>query len=106
VNAAEARRLQASVVYLRPELVFERHVELASPATVTDAIAASGLRSQVEELATGDLVVGIFGELCDRDTPLHDGDRVEIYRQLTIDPKEARRIRVEVRRRRQGRAAP
>jgi putative ubiquitin-RnfH superfamily antitoxin RatB of RatAB toxin-antitoxin module len=33
---------------------------------------------------------------------LRDGDRVEIYRPLTVDPKEARRVRAEVRRRRKG----
>jgi putative ubiquitin-RnfH superfamily antitoxin RatB of RatAB toxin-antitoxin module len=33
---------------------------------------------------------------------LHDGDRVEIYRPLLVDPKEARRYRAELRRKRKG----
>lgn len=98
--------LRVSVVYLRPGRVFERSVALPGPATVGEAIEASGLRREVAELATGELAVGVFGELSGLAEPLNDGDRVEIYRPLTIDPKEARRIRVEVRRRRRVQAAP
>ena len=39
------------------------------------------------------LNVGIFGSACKLDTPLKTGDRVEIYRPLHHDPKEARRQR-------------
>jgi hypothetical protein len=37
--------------------------------------------------------VGVFGQSCRLDDPVHDGDQIEIYRPLTIDPKEARRQR-------------
>jgi len=37
--------------------------------------------------------VGIFGKVVEEDAPLTDGDRVEIYRPLAADPKEARRRR-------------
>jgi len=47
----------------------------------------------------------VFGQLRSPADPLRDGDRVEIYRPLTIDPKEARRIRAAVRRRRAAVAA-
>lgn len=41
-----------------------------------------------------DAALGIFGKrLRDPDQPLVDGDRVELYRSLTIDPKEARKRR-------------
>jgi putative ubiquitin-RnfH superfamily antitoxin RatB of RatAB toxin-antitoxin module len=95
--------LRVSVVYLRPGLHFERTVLLPAPATLGAAIEASRIRSQVAELAGCDLEVGVFGQrrtLADR---LHDGDRVEIYRPLSIDPKEARRMRVKVQRRRRAR---
>ena len=48
--------------------------------------------------------VGIFGRVMEADTVLRDGDRVEIYRPLEADPKEARRARVDPRRpRKRGR---
>jgi hypothetical protein len=39
--------------------------------------------------------VGIFGEIAGLQDPVRDGDRVEIYRPLLADPKEARRRRAE-----------
>jgi putative ubiquitin-RnfH superfamily antitoxin RatB of RatAB toxin-antitoxin module len=94
--------LRVSVVYLRPGLAFERALRLPAPATIGDAIEASGIRLEVAELAGARLDVGVFSQrrlLTDR---LWDGDRVEIYRPLSIDPKEARRVRVAVQRRRKA----
>jgi putative ubiquitin-RnfH superfamily antitoxin RatB of RatAB toxin-antitoxin module len=103
MRRAETGERRVSVVYLRPGLAFERRLVLPASATVGDAIEASGLRREVAELATGTIAAGVFGELRGPDSLLEDGDRIEIYRQLTIDPKEARRIRAEVRRRRRAR---
>jgi hypothetical protein len=41
--------------------------------------------------------VGVFGKRVPPDTPLADGDRVEIYRALLLDPKERRRQRARQR---------
>jgi len=108
MKRAEAGRLRISVVYLRPGLAFERALLLPATATVGEAIEASTVCTQAPELGRAELQVGVFGQrrtLADR---LHDGDRVEIYRPLTIDPKEARRVRAAVRRRRRvdGMAGP
>ncbi|MCX7051244.1 MAG: RnfH family protein [Proteobacteria bacterium] len=77
-------------------------LELPEGATVADALEAarSALRAQSDtarsvaeaaEWQTG--LVGIFGEICGRDRRLQDGDRVELYRSLVVDPKAARRAR-------------
>jgi putative ubiquitin-RnfH superfamily antitoxin RatB of RatAB toxin-antitoxin module len=42
------------------------------------------------------LKVGVFGRLVTLSAPLQNGDRVEMYRALTVDPKEARRRRVKI----------
>ncbi len=39
--------------------------------------------------------IGVFNQIVDEDYRLHDGDRIELYRPLMIDPKEARKIRAE-----------
>ena len=84
--------------FIRVEVVLalERGVDgvaLSLPAgsTVRDAVAASALG---ERHAGLDLeAVGIFGRRVKPDARLADGDRVEVYRPLVMDPKEARRRR-------------
>lgn len=106
MSSAEPARVRVSVVYLRPGLTFERTLQLVAPATVAAAIEASGVQARVAELAGAELEVGVFGQRRRLADPLRDGDRVEIYRPLSIEPKESRRVRVAVRRRRRaGKAA-
>jgi putative ubiquitin-RnfH superfamily antitoxin RatB of RatAB toxin-antitoxin module len=59
--------------------------------TAQQAIDASGLADQVK-LARG-FKFGVFGNKIEADTPIQVGDRVEIYRALTINPKDIRRKR-------------
>jgi len=100
MKSAEPVVVRVRVVYLRPGLAFERALLLPAPATVGAAIEASGVRRRVRELAGAELEVGVFSQRRTMADPVHDGDRVEVYRPLTIDPKQARRIRVALRRRR------
>ena len=83
--------LQIEVVYALPGRQELRRVSLDEASTVEDALRASGLLAEFPELDA--LRVGIFGRPAPRDTVLHDRDRVEIYRSLEADPKEARRAR-------------
>ena len=57
-----------------------------------DAIEASGLCSR-HALDAAALKAGIWGRVQPPQTPLRDQDRVELYRPLRVDPKEARRRR-------------
>jgi len=68
-------------------------------ATVRMAIKASGVLQAFPEIDLARNRVGVYARLVTLDTPLRDGDRVEIYRPLRVDPKEARRMRAEARRR-------
>ena len=72
---------------------FEMTLALPAPATALDAIRASGLFERHPELGLGEPLIGIWGRACAPETVLADGDRVEIYRPLTMDPNEARRLR-------------
>ncbi len=65
---------------------------LAPEATVADAVQASGVLVR-HALALDALQVGVWCKRRDLATPLRDHDRVEVYRPLTVDPKEARRLR-------------
>ena len=76
-----------------PAKPVHRHLHLPPGSTVGEAIRACGLLARCPEIDLDRNRVGIFGRLVQRDTPLRDGDRVEIYRPLNADPKEARRRR-------------
>ena len=67
-----------------PDGAQARSLDLPAGATVRDALAASGLEGHA---------CGIFGKRVTLDRKLAEGDRVEIYRPLALDPKEARRRR-------------
>lgn len=91
----EARRIRVTVVYAEPEAAFTATLWLPHGATVAEAIRRSGIREARPDVATGTGRVGIFARKASLDTPLREGDRVEIYRPLQIDPKEARRLRAK-----------
>ena len=65
-------------------------LQLPLGASVRDALALSGLCPQTHDVT---LKVGVWGQLRSLDHVLRDRDRVEVYRPLQIDPKDARRLR-------------
>jgi putative ubiquitin-RnfH superfamily antitoxin RatB of RatAB toxin-antitoxin module len=82
-------------------------VTLAMPpaCTVRDALIASGLLERYGLLIDA-VRCGVWGRRCDLAHVLRDGDRVEIYRGLTVDPKEARRLRYKGQPKKKRPAAP
>ena len=75
-------------------------VDVDPGSTVEQAIVASGLLVLEPQLDLGRLKVGIWNRTVRLDAVARTGDRIEVYRPLQVDPKEARRIRAEVRKRR------
>lgn len=68
-------------------------VTLPAGATARDAVAASGVLARHPAAAGGKL--GIYGKVVPENRRLADGDRLELYRPLALDPKEARRRRAK-----------
>jgi len=87
--------IEVEVAYATPERQEIVVVSLAAGANVAEAINASGLRQKIPELGSGELAVGLFAKFCQQDQVLVSGDRVEIYRPLLNDPKDARRQRAK-----------
>jgi hypothetical protein len=87
-----AETIRVSVVYADPQRQITHEIEVGADATVDDAIAASGILRELppDFVPAG---IGIFGEKVTRAAGLREGDRIELYRPLRIDPKEARRQR-------------
>ena len=83
--------MRVTVAYAAPGVEAIVDVIMPAGATVIDAVEASGLRTRFA--TSGGIQFAIFGQRAAHDTPLRDGDRVELTRHLTADPKEARRAR-------------
>jgi uncharacterized protein len=84
--------MRVEVLYALPDVQDVVVLELAEGACARDAVAASGLLAR-HRLPAASLTLGISGRKASPDSPLRDGDRVEILRPLLIDPNEARRRR-------------
>lgn len=76
----------------QPGVAESRLLDLPEPATLADALRGCGLLEQYG-LHLPDVTAGIWARVMPHDTLLRAGDRVEVYRPLTVDPKEARRLR-------------
>lgn len=86
-------KVEVEVCYARPDKVFRQILVLPSGSTIGAAIACSSLLMDAPEIDVETARVGIFGKLKPLDTVLRERDRIEIYRPLIADPKEARRSR-------------
>ncbi|NOT12048.1 MAG: RnfH family protein [Methylococcaceae bacterium] len=85
--------LDIEVAYAKPEQQVIIALQLPEDTTLIEAIKISGLLDRFPEISQTDLNAGIFGNVYPLDQALKQGDRVEIYRPLQHDPKEARRRR-------------
>lgn len=88
---ANPEQIRVEVVYALPDRQVVIPVTLAGGATVQDAITQSGLLRQFPEIDLTQRRVGVFGRLASLKDTLKANDRVEIYRPLARDPKQARR---------------
>ena len=91
---APSDSLRVTVIYSpAPREVLEWVLELAPGAAVEDALRASGLQTHLPQLDLQAVDAGVWGRKVRAGQLLQDGDRVEVYRPLQVDPKVARRER-------------
>lgn len=83
--------IRVEVVFATPERQELTALELREGATVAEAIDRSGLRALFDQDDFDQLEVGIWGRITERSCALREGDRVELYRPLARDPRDARR---------------
>lgn len=83
------------VAYATPQRQVLKKLVVAPGSTVQKAIEQSGILKDFPGLSVQPDKVGIFGRKVPLDRVLRQGDRVEIYRELIADPKEARRRRAQ-----------
>lgn len=90
---ADVGFIKVQVCYSSVHEVTLLEVQVAANATLSEAVTRSGILQKHPEIDLAANKFGIYGKLKSADSPLHEGDRVEIYRPLIADPKEARRRR-------------
>jgi uncharacterized protein len=89
------RNIEIEVVYALPENQIMRQITVPSGTTARQAVELSAIIDLFPEIDLAHNKLGIFGRLVKPGTILCEGDRVEVYRPLMVDPKENRRRRAK-----------
>ena len=86
-------QIAVELVFVKPgEQVLEQ-LRVGRGETIESVIRRSGILERFPEIDLKTNKVGVFGKAMALSATLHDGDRIEIYRPLIADPKEARKKR-------------
>ncbi len=88
--------MKVEVIYISQHSEFIANLDVYEGITLEQAILHSGLLEKFPEVSLGNSRVGIFGKEVLMNTLLKDGDRVEVYRPLKMDPMQARRLRATI----------
>ena len=85
--------MNVGVCYAESDRQLWMRLEVPDNSTIEEAINLSGVLKLYPEINLSSQKVGIFGKIAALDTSVNDGDRVEIYRQITVDPQTVQRRR-------------
>ena len=88
-----AEKLKVQVCYASEGVQFLRELQVEPGTTLEQAVRLSGVLTATPEIDLDKMVVGIYAKKKTLDTVLRAHDRVELYRPLIADPKQARRRR-------------
>ena len=90
--------IEVELIYALPTEQNLLKLVVAEGSTVQSVIEQSNILKQHPEIELNNIKVGIFSRLADLCHVVREGDRIEIYRPLVINPMEARRLRAPIRR--------
>lgn len=88
--------ITVEVAYALPDEQVILSLEAPANISVEQAIKRSGILERYPQINLDTDKVGIFGKICKLDATLNHKDRIEIYRPLIADPKESRRQKAEM----------
>jgi putative ubiquitin-RnfH superfamily antitoxin RatB of RatAB toxin-antitoxin module len=87
--------IQIEITFANDQNQLTLPLTLSTPCSIAEAIQLSGILIQAPVIDLTQNKVGIFGKLRPLNTLVQPGDRIEIYRALSIDPKKNRRNRAK-----------
>ncbi len=79
--------MNVGVCYAEADRQLWMRLEVPDGSDVEKIIELSGILQQYPEIDLTTQKVGIFGKLAKLNTEVNEGERVEIYRKITADPK-------------------
>ncbi len=85
--------MNVGVCYAEMDRQLWMRLEVPDDSTIEQAISLSGVLKMYPDINLTQQKVGIFGKIQSLDTPVKEGDRVEIYRPITADPQQVKRRR-------------
>jgi len=94
----QTNMITVEVAYALPNEQVILSLDIEQDCLVEDAIKRSGILEQYPHIDLATDKVGIFGKMCKLNAVLRNKDRIEIYRKLIADPKESRRQKAEMER--------
>ena len=83
--------ITVEIVFAMPHRQSLKSHSVAAGTTVAEVILGAGLEAEFPDFDFLAAPVGVWGHEVERNQVLRDGDRVEIYRKLELEPREARR---------------
>ncbi len=93
---ADSAPIAIQVAYAAPGEQHLIDLQVAPGTTVAEAVRASGLPERVAGADPDRAALGVYGRVVEADRAVQAGDRVEVYRPLELDPREARRQRASL----------
>jgi putative ubiquitin-RnfH superfamily antitoxin RatB of RatAB toxin-antitoxin module len=85
--------ISVEVAFATPDAQVLITVKLAAGSDVECALALSGIYDRFPDHDLRGCATGVWGRVVPRNRQLRNGDRVELYRPLRLDPRDARRER-------------
>ena len=85
--------VQVTIAYALPDVQHVAELDVEPGTTAAEALQLALRRQLLGDAVQADVAMGVFGEVVPPDYALQAGDRLELYRPLLVDPKEARRLR-------------
>jgi hypothetical protein len=95
MSEGAGRTIEVEIVYASAHEQIRQMLRVPVGTTIAQAIDHAGIALRYPEVAEYLTTVGIFGRRSAFDTVLHEFDRIELYRPLSADPKQARRARAQ-----------
>ena len=87
--------VRIEIAYAEPHRAIVKVLSLPAGSRIADALRLAAADPDFSGVDLANSPVGIFGKVADAQHALMQGDRIEIYRPLTADPKAARRVRAQ-----------
>ena len=83
--------IEVEVVFALPEKQSLKTLLVEDGTTVAEVVAKSGLLEELPDDSLAEMTLGVWGREVEKNRIVKAGDRIEIYRPLQLDPREARR---------------